>query len=292
MARISPARAKPFLYLGAFLVLWFLLPALFKNTLRDTLYEFQAPLWIATSTLRDLQTTTNLRTESKGRLGEAIRDLSRENALLRLEREQQDEDREYIRRLENLLNLPSRPSFRYEVARVVRRDLSAWWQRITIRKGEDFDIPEGAAVIFSGGVVGRVVEVRNFTSEVELVSSPFFRMAAKFKGDRRPVTYSGRLHTQFTPPFGTVSDAPSDLSVSPSRPSLLVSSELGGVFPSGLTIGEVFRLSPGRDGLFQTGPVMLDERLLTLTEVAVLIPLTPEDAAGFNLAPEQMEDPR
>lgn len=245
---------------------------------------------MATSTLRDLQITTNLRTESKARLVEAIRDLSRENVLLRLEREQLDEDREYIRRLENLLDLPSRPDFRYEVARVVRRDLSAWWQRITIRKGEDFDIPEGAAVIFAGGVVGRVVEVHNFTSEVELVSSPFFRMAAKFKGDRRPVTYSGRLHTQFTQPFGTVSDAPSDLTVSPSRPSILVSSELGGVFPSGLTIGEVFRLSPGRDGLFQTGPVMLDERLLTLSEVAVLIPLTPEDAAGFDISIEPPEE--
>lgn len=284
-------QAKPFLYLGIFLVLWFVIPALFKNLLKDTLYEFHAPLWIAASTTRDLQTTANLRAQPKSRLIETLRDLSRENAVLRLERDQDSIDQTYIRRLEDLLELPSRPNYQYEVARVVRRDISAWWHRITIRKGRDFDIPEGAAVIFAGGVVGRVVEVHAFTSEVQLVSSPFFRMAARFQEDERPVTYSGRLHTQFSRPFGTVSDAPSDIEVSASNPSILVSSELGGVFPSGLTIGRVFRLSPGRDGLFQTGPVMLDERLLTLREVAILLPLTPGDGADLDWArdPDETE---
>ena len=45
-----------------------------------------------------------------------------------------------IRRLK-LLKFASRREFRYEVARVVRRDLNAWWQQIVIRKGKDFDIP-------------------------------------------------------------------------------------------------------------------------------------------------------
>lgn len=274
-----------------FLALWLVLPALFKNILKDTLYEFHAPLWVTASTVRDLQTTANLRAQPKSRLIETIRDLSRENAVLRLERDQASINQDYINRLEALLKLPSRPAYRYEVARVVRRDINAWWHRITIRKGRDFDIPEGAAVIFAGGVVGRVVEVHAFTSEVQLISSPLFRMAAKFQDDERPVTYSGRLHTQFNQPFGTVRDAPSDIAVSPANPSTLVSSELGGIFPAGLTIGSVFRLAPGRDGLFQTGPVMLDERLLTLREVAVLLPLTPGDAAGLEWVPERgLED--
>lgn len=258
------------------------MPVFFKDLLKDTLYEFQAPLWTATSTVQDLQTTIHLRTQPKGALVETIRDLSRENALYRLERMKREEDIAYIRRLEELLDLPSRPNYRYELARVVRRSLNAWWQTIIIRKGRDHQIPEGAAVVFAGGVVGRVVQVHAYTSEVELVSSPLFRMVAKFEGDARPVTYSGRLHTQFSRPYGRVSDAPPDLEVSASDPLLLVSSELGGIFPAGLAIGNVYQLKPGRDGLFKTGPVLLDERLLTLREVAVIIPLRPEDAAGLE----------
>lgn len=282
MAKFSPAQAKPFILLGVFLGLWFVLPVFLKNFARDTLYEFQAPLWTASSVVRDLQTTLHLRTRPRSELVEALRDLSRENALHRLERGHRELDAEYIRRLEHLLNLPSRPEYQYEIARVVRRDLNAWWQRLTIRKGRDYDIPVGAAVVFAGGVVGRVVEVHAFTSEVELVSSPLFRMAAQFEGDLRPVTYNGARHTQFSIPQGRVSDVPPDLQPSPGRPLTLVSSELGGVFPAGLTIGTIHELAPGRDGLFQTGPVRLDERLLTLREVSILIPLTHTDAAGLD----------
>jgi len=42
-------------------------------------------------------------------------------------------------------------------------------------------------------------------------------------------------------------------------------------------IGTVGWLEPGSTGIFQAGEVQLDERLLSLHEVSVLIPLTPLD---------------
>jgi rod shape-determining protein MreC len=173
--------------------------------------------------------------------------------------------------------LPSRREFRYEVARVVRRDLSAWWQQIVIRKGKDFDIPVGAAVVFSGGVVGRVVEVGALTSRVELVTSPNFRMAANFEGDERPVVYQGLPQSGFGDSRGTVRDAPQDVVASTQIPLKLVSTRLGGTFPPGLMVGRVSWLEPGSTGIFQSGEVELDARLLSLREVAVLIPLYPID---------------
>ncbi len=277
---------KPFLYLGCFLAGWLFLPPVFKNTLRDTSYEFQAPLWVGSSHLRDVQTTLDLRTRSKNELIESVRDLSRENAFYRQERAKLNEYQDYIGRLEGLLNLPSLPEYRYEVARVIRRDLTAWWERLIIRKGRDFNIPVGAAVVFSGGVVGRVTKVHAYTSDVELVSSPLFRMAARFENDQRPATYQGRIHNSFGQPFGKVSDAPPDIQASSTSPITLVSTALGGTFPSGIPIGTVYRLKPGSDGLFQTGPVVLDKRLLTIQEVAILIPLdselTPEDEEAVS----------
>jgi rod shape-determining protein MreC len=48
---------------------------------------------------------------------------------------------------------------------------------------------------------------------------------------------------------------------------------LGGVFPRGLYLGEVFELDPSTDGLFKSGRVRLDPRLNEITEVSVLVPL-------------------
>ena len=54
---------------------------------------------------------------------------------------------------------------------------------------------------------------------------------------------------------------------------LLWTGAIGGVFPPGLMLGTVTRAAMGGDGLFQTGEVKLDERLGSLTEVTVLVPL-------------------
>jgi rod shape-determining protein MreC len=48
------------------------------------------------------------------------------------------------------------------------------------------------------------------------------------------------------------------------------------VFPPGLTLGTIGKLELGSDGLFQSGEVKLDDRLGSLTEVTVLVPLAAE----------------
>ncbi|MEY4939412.1 MAG: hypothetical protein RIQ93_1147, partial [Verrucomicrobiota bacterium] len=181
-----------------------------------------------------------------------------------------------ITRLESLLRLPSFPEYRYEHARVVRRDFNGWWQRMVIRKGNNFGIPVGAPVVFSGGVVGRVTEVRLTTAIVELISSPNVRLAGVIEGDSRPLTFQGGLNPSFGPPMGTVENVPLDILIRPEAPKRLVTSGLGGVFPPGLSLGVVTRLELGSDGLFQSGEAKLDERLGSITEVTVLVPLNPE----------------
>ena len=61
--------------------------------------------------------------------------------------------------------------------------------------------------------------------------------------------------------------------VTSATPRRLVTSGFGGVFPPGLTLGIITRVTIGSDGLFQSGEVKLDERLGSLTEVTVLVPL-------------------
>ena len=277
MARQRLDNLKPLVILGVFLVGWWVLPATIKSFLHVSFREFQAPVWVANSYLDDLEGFWARRSHSKRELIEAGQEVARAKAFNEYNAQRAFALEDEIARLESILKLPSRRDFRYEVARVIRRDLSAWWQHIIIRKGENYDIPEGAAVVFAGGVVGRVVEVHAFTSRVELVSSPKFRMAAQFFGDERPVVYEGVAQGGFGRPTGIVRDAPQDLIASSGDPLRLVSTRLGGTFPAGLPIGKVSWLEPGSSGIFQTGEVLLDEELLHLNEVAVLIPIYLEE---------------
>jgi rod shape-determining protein MreC len=275
VAKLRLEKIKPLVALGVFLVAWWVIPATVKSFLRISFSEFQAPAWVATSYLDDLEGFWARRSHSKVELIEAGRDVARVKSLYQFNAQRNKTLEAEIERLEAILDLPSRREFRYEVARVIRRDLSAWWQHLIIRKGKDYDIPEGAAVVFSGGVVGRVIEVNAFTSRVELMTSPNFRMAAQFEGDERPVVYQGVPQSGFGDPLGSVRDAPQDVMASQQAPLKLVSTRLGGSFPPGLVIGQVTWLEPGSTGIFQAGEVELDPRLLSLHEVAVLIPLYP-----------------
>jgi len=278
VAKFRLDKFKPLVALGLFLVAWWIVPTLSKSFLpflRVSFTEFQAPAWIVTSYLDDLEEFWARRSHSKIELIEAGQTLARQKAFYQLLDQRNNTLETEVMRLETILNMPSRREFRYEVARVIRRDLSAWWQQIVIRKGDDYGITEGAAVIFAGGVVGRVIEVNAFTSRVELITSPNFRMAASFEGDDRPVVFQGVPQSGFGAPTGAVRDAPQDLVANTHEPLQLISTRLGGTFPPGLIIGKVGWLEPGSSGIFQAGEVQLDERLLSLHEVSVLIPLTP-----------------
>ncbi|MBC2601439.1 rod shape-determining protein MreC [Puniceicoccus vermicola] len=262
-----------------------MIPPAIKRFSRNSLYEFQAPSAILASHMEDLGTYWSIRTRSKRDLIETGKELSRLNALYRIQAGETTALRNYNLRLQELLKIPSPPDFRYEVAQVVRRDLSNWWQQLIIRKGRDAGIVPGAGVVFAGGVVGRVREVHAYTSTVDLLSSRTFRMAAHFSGDTRPVRYEGSQVPSLRNPKGTVRDVPSDLYASPEEPLVLVSSRLGGVFPDGLRIGEVRFLETDSSGLFQRGIVQLSEDLLNLNEVSVLIPAGPAAKEIFNEAP-------
>ncbi|MEX0331683.1 MAG: rod shape-determining protein MreC [Puniceicoccaceae bacterium] len=273
MPRNFTYQAKSLLLVLLLLLLWWFTPSLFKRWTGVVFQEFQAPAWTALSYIRDLRSYWTTRSHSKSELIEVGVDLARLNAAYALRNQQADDLETEIRRLEEFFDLPSFPEYRYEVARVIHRDLTAWWQSLVIRKGINYGIEPGQAVIFSGGVVGRVSKVGAYTSTVELISSPLFRTAAHVDGDNRPVEFRGGINPGLQPAYGTVSTVPADIETSLKDPVRLTSSRLGGIFPDGLTLGWVYVLEASPDGLFQSGKVMLDPRLQSLREVAVLIPL-------------------
>jgi rod shape-determining protein MreC len=265
-------QAKPFVTLGIALIAWLLVPTALKRMTRATFFELQAPVETAASYVRDVQDFWALKTRSKEELIEAGRDLARLNAAYEVRLQRDASLRNEIERLESILKLPASAGYRAEPARVVRRDFSSWWQQLVIRKGRNHGITEGSPVIYSGGVVGRVREVRAYTAIVDLISNPGVRIAATAEGDTRPISYQGGVNPAFGPAFGTVEYVPLDVFVSTGTPRRLVTSGLGGVFPPNLTIGYMTRVEPSTDGLFKSGDVRLDPALADLNEVTVLVP--------------------
>ncbi|MDA0346532.1 MAG: rod shape-determining protein MreC [Verrucomicrobia bacterium] len=256
--------------MGLVLLFWTITPPFLKTFTETFLYEFQAPAWIGGSFVRNGQKFWTGKMESKKELIEEGRDLARLNATLQYQIQAMNSLNAQIDRFEDLFNLPSLPSYQAEVARIARRDTNGWWQEITIVKGKNFEIPKGAPVVFSGGVVGKVREVNLTTTIIDLITSPSIRLAAVFEGDKRPVLYQGKISGPFTGPKGSVQNVPTDIQINRDYPRRLVTSGLGGVFPAGLTIGWVQKLDASSDGLFQSGEVILSKDLNELREVAIL----------------------
>ncbi len=270
------ATHQPFATLGFVVVAWLFVPVGLKSFARASFFELTAPVTVAADYARGLQEYWSLRLHSNHELIVAGRDLARINASYEFAVQQNAELQAGLERLESLLRLPTYNNYRLEHARVARRDFSGWWQRIVLRKGKNFGLTAGSPVVFSGGVVGRVTEVYATTAVVELISSPNVRLAGIVEGENHVMSYQGGINPTFGPPMGIVELVPLDTFASASAPKRLVTSGFGGVFPPGLTIGSVTKVELSTDGLFKTGEVKLDQRLGSLTEVTVLVPLTPE----------------
>ncbi len=251
-----------------------LAPSVIRNGVKSAFKEFVAPIDALSSQFGDLAKFWGLSSNTKRDLIEAGRDLARLNSAFELKVIENESLKSQILRLEKILSIPSFDKFKPEVARVCRRDINAWWQRLIIRKGKMHGIKIGYAVVCAEGVVGRVVDVGVYTSTIELVSSRKFRMATRVISDERPIIYQGAGAVSLQTAQGEISDVPFDIVATSTNPLRLVTSSLAGSFPDGVPIGEIVSLKPEPDGIFKSGIVRLPKGLSSIKEVAVLIPIS------------------
>lgn len=283
MAQFRLDRLTPIATLIAFLLLWWLSPNALKLFTEKTFQEFQAPIWMTTQALDTATSRTILKTNSKEELIDLIAQLKRKNAYYQQIEELNESYQDEIERLESILELQSRFLFKHELAHVIQRNTGSWWQIIRINKGRKQGIEVGDAVIFVGGVVGRIRSTNYFTSEVDLLTNNDFRISASFQGDNRPLIYQGSGVNTWGEMGGTIKNAPQDLNTNSIKPLTLVTTGLGGKFPAGIKIGLVPWLEPDNTGLFQAGKVNIDPRLSGIKEVVVLIPYNRMEEINFDL---------
>jgi rod shape-determining protein MreC len=276
------ARAS-YVALAVFVAGWILLPSAVRRFNREAFVEFQAPALHLVGKSRDLATFWEKKSRSSEELVAAGRDLARINAALEIKlKGMEDIRRENVRLREvTRYNVPA--DYLSVVARVATRDSSSWWQRIVIRKGRNDGIRPGAPVVFGETVVGRVTAVHLTTSEVDLVTSPGFRCTAYLEGDdqNRIVLINGVAANSLGTAKARVSVIPYDYLLPAGTPARVTTTGMGGVFPSGLTLGYLDGGAYATQvGNFKESLLVPSRDLYNLQEVSVLVPIiqTPGEA--------------
>ena len=275
-------KSHPFIYLGFFVICWWLLPASVKIFTQTAFREFQAPIWDLASRLDDLTNYWGHLSDSKRTLITKGKEFKRLTSDLELQKIRSKEIVTEINRLQNLhqsistlnklLNINSSQNFESVIARVSVRKMSGWWQQMTIRKGYNNRLQIGNGVIYNKGVIGRLINVDSRSAEIEIITNPNFRIVAHFGNDTRPVTFQGNGIDLGGQPNGIVLDVPYDIIPKKGEPLQLITSSLGGNFPHGMPIGNVYKLEGAEDGLFKTGKVIIDRSINEVLEVTLLIP--------------------
>ncbi|MDR0351084.1 MAG: rod shape-determining protein MreC [Puniceicoccales bacterium] len=170
-------------------------------------------------------------------------------------------------RLRELLGLKPPSKHKVVYAEVIRRDASAWWDRLWINKGKADGLSIGDGVGYIGGIGGKISEIFETKAVVELLTSPNFRIAVQLAGDSRPFIYCGTKHVRFKR-VGKLSDLPQDLF--DIKETKVVSSEMSSKFPGNLFVGRLTKKIHG-NGIYFDAECEIPNSLKDLREVMIFV---------------------
>jgi len=170
-------------------------------------------------------------------------------------------------RLSRLLGYSQSAAGQYEfiTASVVGRDLGSWFGTVTLNKGTNNGIKKDMAVLTPDGLVGRIMSVSDYTSEVLLITDPRSGVSTLIQESRTPGIVEGIAGDS-----GLVRmiHLPSDALVDEGQ--IVVTSGLGSIFPKSIPVGRVIAIRRESAGLFKSAELRPFADLNRLEEVLVI----------------------
>lgn len=178
--------------------------------------------------------------------------------------------------LRNLLELKARTgSPRLAPVRVIARDPSPYVQAITVDRGTDDGVRDGMPVVSWTGLVGRVTKASSSSARVLLITDINSSITSRVQSHETRATGTlrgradGGLLMQHIPQEEPVQTG-----------DKVITSDLGGLLPSGLLIGEVVQVRRKDVEVFQEALVMPSTDMRRLDRLYVLLsPPTPRGGA-------------
>ncbi|MBK6879173.1 MAG: rod shape-determining protein MreC [Elusimicrobia bacterium] len=174
-------------------------------------------------------------------------------------------------RLTRLLGLPRWPHYRRTTARVWAREATDWFHSVLVKPASPVGMGDAVVTVVAGRpvVLGQVREVMpDGKARVVLLTDPFSALSAHVDrtGDQGLVEGRGANRLLLNYLFSDADVRPGDE---------IVSSGLGGVFPSGLLIGRVLDVLEPSGGSAKRAILSPAARMGALREVLVVSPENP-----------------
>lgn len=134
-------------------------------------------------------------------------------------------------------------------AAVIDRSLDNWYERVAINKGKKDGVKPNMAVITANGLIGKVEQVKEDTSIIQLLSATERTnlVSASLKENTKVIGIVGGYDTKKNAILFSRLPQDQEIKIGDN----VLTSGLGGVFPPNLEIGEVIEVNPDNYGLTQ-----------------------------------------
>lgn len=156
---------------------------------------------------------------------------------------QNDDLRDEVNKLKDTLDLNTILSDKvYMNATVVTRNIGYWYDEVTIDKGSKNGIEKGMAVVNPKGLVGQITKVSNYSSTVKLLSNENMsdKISVKIKVADN---YVYGLISQYDSKTNTYTVEGISENVDIEKGADVVTTGMGTIFPSGLMVGTVNKVT-------------------------------------------------
>ena len=162
----------------------------------------------------------------------------------------------------------TRPESRYVAARVIGQDVSPFIRSVWIDRGSDGGLQQGMPVVTERGLVGRVAEVYSTIARIQLITDPQSSVNVRLQSSRA----DGALQAQLN---GELWVEAIDQSASVTPGELVLTSGLGGAFPSDIPVGQILTVRKRDYELFQQAVVQPSADVENLLVVLVITNFQP-----------------
>lgn len=132
-------------------------------------------------------------------------------------------------------------------ATVIARNPDQWEEKLILDKGAKHGVQKNMAVLTASGLIGKIILVTDYTSEVELLytNNPNYRVSAMVQGKKEVFGLIEGYDEERNELILKRIDSNFELKKGDS----VISSGLGGIFPKGVLIGKITEVSTDDYGL-------------------------------------------
>lgn len=245
------------------------------HTIQDSTSALSSPLSSIGAASSSLAASATASLEDLTADGQTMNQLQESNATLSQMVVELEEYRQEANRLESLIGLHDAYGFTSVAARVTGYSSDSYNHIITIDVGSASGVTEGLPVMGTTGVVGQVISVSTYSSQVRLLNDAQSGVAVMLQSSRSEGILSGSVE-------GVLYLEGVDEGVEVTEGEAVITSGLGGGYFRGLVIGTVSKVEQRQGDATRTIVITPNASFDNISEVLVVLGMSNNGAADEN----------